>query len=77
MPKDTAAYIQYFCGQDTSDKTSLKDNEPRRLALYTQSASFMRAFAAIANEMDDAGYSLKEIKKIRERCNIMNQFVLK
>ena len=50
MPKDTAAYIQYFCGQDTSDKNALKDNEPRRLALYTESGSFMRAFAALANE---------------------------
>ena len=66
MPKDTAAYIQYFCGQDTSNKNILKENEPRRLALYTQSGSFMRAFAAIANELDDAGYSSKEIKKIKD-----------
>ena len=65
IPKDTAAYIQYFCGQDTSDKNALKDNEPRRLALYTESGAFMRAFAALANELDDAGYSLKEIEEIK------------
>ena len=65
MPKDTAAYIQYFCGQDTSDKNGLKDNEPRRLALYTQSGSLMRAFAALANELNEAGYSSREIEKIK------------
>jgi len=64
-PKDTAAYIQYFCAQDTSDKDALKDNEPRRLALYEESGSFIRAYAAVANEMADAGYSPEEIEEIK------------
>ena len=64
-PKDTAAYIQYFCAQDTSDKDALKDNEPRRLALYKESGSFIRAYAALANEMADAGYSPEEIEEIK------------
>jgi len=64
-PKDTAAYIQYFCAQDTSDKDALKDNEPRRLALYKESGSFIRAYAAVANEMADAGYSPEEIEEIK------------
>ncbi len=33
-PKDTAAYLRYFCAQDTADKDQLKDNEPKRIALY-------------------------------------------
>ncbi len=64
-PKDTAAYIQYFCALDTSDKDALKDNEPRRLALYKESGSFIRAYAALANEMADAGYSPEEIEEIK------------
>ncbi len=64
-PKDTAAYIQYFCAEDTSDKNALKDNEPRRLALYKESGSFIRAYAALANEMTEAGYSPEEIAAIK------------
>ena len=64
-PKDTVAYIQYFCAQDTSDKDTLKGNEPRRLALYKKSGSFIRAYAALANEMADAGYSPEEIEEIK------------
>ncbi len=64
-PKDTAAYIQYFCAQDTSDNDALKDNEPRRLALYKESGSFIRAYAALANEMANAGYSPEEIEEIK------------
>lgn len=64
-PKDTLAYIQYFCGEDTSDQDALKDNEPRRLALYEKSGSFIRAYAALANEMAEAGYSAEEIEAIK------------
>ena len=64
-PKDTVAYIQYFCAQDTSDKDTLKGNEPRRLALYKESGSFIRAYATLANEMADAGYSPEEIEEIK------------
>ena len=64
-PKDTIAYIRYFCAEDTSDKDALKVNEPRRLALYKASSSFIRAYAALANEMAKAGYSQKEIQAIK------------
>ena len=64
-PKDTNAYIRYFCTEDTSDKDALKANETRRLALYKASSSFIRAYAALANEMAEAGYSQKEIQAIK------------
>lgn len=64
-PKDTAAYIRYFCGKDTSDKVSMKDTEPRRLALYKLTASFVRAFANLANELAEAGYSPTEIESLK------------
>lgn len=65
-PRDTIAYIRYFCAEDTSDKDALKDNEPRRLALYKESGSFIRAYAALASEMTEAGYSQEEIDVIKE-----------
>ena len=64
-PKDSAAYLRYFCAQDTTDKDALKDNEPKRIALYKLTASLIRAYANLANEMPEAGYSLQEIAQIK------------
>ncbi|NNJ12954.1 HsdR family type I site-specific deoxyribonuclease [Chloroflexales bacterium ZM16-3] len=64
-PKDTAAYLHYFCAQDTSDKDALKDNEPRRIALYKLTSALVRAYANLANEMPEAGYSAAEIATIK------------
>src|SRR2546421_3897133 len=38
-PKDTMAYLRYFCAQDTADNEALKENEPKRIALYKLTAS--------------------------------------
>ncbi|MCZ7538803.1 MAG: type I restriction endonuclease subunit R [Anaerolineae bacterium] len=68
-PKDTQAYIRYFCAEDISDKEALKDNEPRRLALYKLTVSLIRAYANIANEMSAAGYSQEEIDTIKQEVD--------
>ncbi|MDP9349486.1 MAG: HsdR family type I site-specific deoxyribonuclease, partial [Gemmatimonadota bacterium] len=65
-PRDTSAHLHYFCAADTSDKDALKDNEPKRLALYRAVAALVRAFADLANEMPEAGYTAAEIEAIRE-----------
>src|SRR5450759_3341801 len=41
-PKDTAAYLRYFCAKDTADKDQLKDNEPKRITLYKLTVSLIR-----------------------------------
>jgi type I restriction enzyme, R subunit len=65
-PKDTAAYLRFFCARDTTDKYALKDNEPKRVALYKLTASLIRAYANLANEMLEAGYTEQEVTKIKE-----------
>ncbi len=65
-PKDTVAYQHYFCAQDTADKDALKDNEPKRIALYKLTVSLIRAYANLANEMPEAGYSPAEIAHIKQ-----------
>jgi len=62
-PRHTAAYLRYFCGSDPDGKT-LKENEPKRLALYKATAGLLRAYASIANEMPNAGYTAKESEDI-------------
>lgn len=68
-PKDTAAYIRYFCAKDTADKDALKENEPKRIALYKFTASLIRAFANLANELLEAGYTPQEIEQIKQEVD--------
>lgn len=57
-PKDTQAYLRYFCGSDMTNKTL-------RLSLYKYTVSLIRAYADIANEMPQAGYPPAQVEKIR------------
>ena len=62
-PHDTAAYLHYFC--TASNARQLKNNEPKRVAFYKQVAAFLRAYANLANEMCEAGYSDAEAQEIK------------
>lgn len=68
-PQDTLAYQHYFCALDTSDKEALKENEPKRIALYKLTASLIRAYANIANEMLEAGYTTSQIEQIKQEVD--------
>jgi len=64
-PRDTAAYVHYFCAAYSGNAGQLKNNEPKRVALYKQVAAFLRAYANLANEMCEAGYSDAEAQEIK------------
>ena len=66
LPRDTAAYLRFFCAKDTTDKDALKANEAKRLTLYKEASAFLRAYASLANEMVQAGYSPDQEKQIRD-----------
>jgi type I restriction enzyme R subunit len=68
-PKDTLAYIRYFCARDTADRDALKDNEPKRVALYKLTVSLIRAYANIANDLPEAGYTPQEIEQIKNEVD--------
>ena len=59
-PRETTEYINYFCGEN------LQDNEQKRVQLYRKVASLIRAYANLANEMSDAGYSATEAAQIKQ-----------
>ena len=65
QPKTTQDYIRYFCG-DPSNKDELKKTERQRHRLYTYVVALIRAFANFATDMPDAGYTVEEIKQIKE-----------
>lgn len=64
LPKDTIDYIRYFCGENTEDKDEVKKHEQKRLAFYKHVSHLVRAYAGIANEMGETGYSESETEKI-------------
>ena len=61
-PRDTEAYLRYFC----HDGKGLAANERKRLTLYRSVAAFLRAYANLANEMIEAGYTEAERQAIRD-----------
>jgi type I restriction enzyme R subunit len=64
-PRDTPAYIRFFCGTDSGNAEQLKAHEPKRLNLYKMTAALIRCFGNLANELEEAGYSAKEIDEIQ------------
>ncbi|HEM8141385.1 TPA: type I restriction endonuclease subunit R [Providencia rettgeri] len=69
-PRNTEDYIHYFCGESGLNQDELTEKEALRLTLYQSVAKLLRAFANIANEMPDAGYSAHDVDSIRsEVCH--------
>ena len=65
LPRDSAAYRRCFCSAESGDAQELKDNEPKRVALYKLVAALVRAYANLANEMNAAGYTEAEAREIK------------
>ncbi|MFE9295154.1 type I restriction endonuclease subunit R [Streptomyces niveus] len=65
-PRNTLQYQQYFCAAEQGNAAQLKANEPKRVKLYKAVAAVSRAFANLANDMEDAKYSAEEIEDIRK-----------
>jgi type I restriction enzyme R subunit len=64
MPKSEVDFLDYFVG-DTEFKDTLQDTEPQRVALYKLVTSLVRAYANIADEMEEAGFSEQEARSIQ------------
>jgi type I restriction enzyme R subunit len=72
-PQDTPAYIRYFCGSNTEDPNAVKEHEPKRIALYQHTASLIRAYANLANDMEQAGYAPAAIETIKKEVKHYEQ----
>lgn len=68
-PRDTLAYIHYFCGNPEIPE-ELKARETQRTALYKKTVSLIRSYANIADEMETAGYTETEIENIKKELNL-------
>ncbi|MBN1274233.1 MAG: HsdR family type I site-specific deoxyribonuclease [Candidatus Aminicenantes bacterium] len=68
-PRDTRAYIRYFCAIESGNVDQLKDNEPKRVALYKMVAALIRAYANLANEMAEVGYSDAQAAEVKKEVS--------
>ncbi len=71
-PRGQTEYIRYFCG-DTANPEDLRANEGKRLSLYKSVAGLLRAYANLANEMEDAGYTAEQIINIKHEVEHFNK----
>jgi len=79
-PKDQAAYLRHFSSQESGNVAQLKDNEPQRVSLYKLTASLVRAYANLASEMAEAGYTEAQAEAIKKEVtfyeNLRNEVKL-
>ena len=64
-PREIEQYLQYFCG-DAADPYALANTEPIRIAFYKAVVAFVRAYAAVAQNLIEAGYSDTEIGTLQQ-----------
>ena len=63
-PRELEQFIHHFCGP-AGDPEALAETEALRIAFYKAVASYLRAFAAIAQNLAEAGYSDAEAETLR------------
>ena len=57
--------LQYYFVGNSEDSQAIKETEPRRVALYKAVVGLIRAYANLADEMSEAGYSPAETEAIQ------------
>lgn len=60
QPREMEQYLHHFCG-DASNASALAETEPLRISFYKATATFLRAYADIAQNLAEAGYSNVDI----------------
>lgn len=56
LPREMEQYLHYFCG-DAANPNALDETEVLRITFYKAVAIFARAFADLAQDLTEAGYS--------------------
>ncbi|OHX36083.1 restriction endonuclease subunit R [Methylomonas sp. LWB] len=64
-PREVEQYLHYFCG-DAANPEALTETEALRVTYYKAVAIFARAYADIAQELTEAGYSEAEAEALKK-----------
>ena len=64
-PREIEQFLHYFCGS-AANPQALAETEPLRISFYKGVATFVRAFADIAQHLGEAGYSAAEAESLQK-----------
>jgi type I restriction enzyme R subunit len=70
-PREMEQYLHHFCG-DAANPNALTETEALRVAFYKTVATFARAFAAIAQNLTEAGYSDTEAAELQKEVEFFS-----
>lgn len=65
LPREMEQFLHYFCG-DAANPLALTETEPLRITFYKSVATFVRAYADIAQDLTEAGYSDAEAAALQK-----------
>jgi len=65
LPREVEQFLHYFCG-DAANANALNETEPLRISFYKTVATFVRAFADLAQNLTEAGYSDAEAAALQK-----------
>jgi type I restriction enzyme, R subunit len=72
MPREVEQFLHYFCG-DAANPGALNETEALRVSFYKAVAVFVRAFAEIAQDLTEAGYSDAEAAAIQKEVEFYGE----
>jgi type I restriction enzyme R subunit len=68
LPREVEQYLYYFCG-DAANPNALHETEALRVSFYKAVAIFARAYADLAQNLSEAGYSDAEVAALQKEVD--------
>lgn len=72
LPREVEQFLHYFCG-DAANANALNETEALRVSFYKSVATFVRAFADIAQNLTEAGYTEAEAAALRKETEFYSE----
>lgn len=72
LPREVEQFLHYFCG-DAANANALNETEALRISFYKSVATLVRAFAAIAQDLAEAGYSNAEAAALQQEIEFYSE----
>jgi type I restriction enzyme R subunit len=68
QPRQLEQYIRYFCG-NAAEAGALEATEPLRISFYKGASTFLRAYADLAQNLSEAGYSDADAAQLQQEVH--------
>ncbi|MCI5212076.1 MAG: restriction endonuclease subunit R, partial [Candidatus Electrothrix sp. ATG2] len=72
QPRELEQFLQYFCGLG-NERENLESTEQLRVALYKAIVTFLRAYAALAQDLAEAGYAAADIAALQQETALYTE----